>query len=255
MNYKDRANHCQSILGKRLLQLMEDKKTNLALSADVTQAEILLQLAESHGPDICMLKTHIDIIDNFNEVLIKKLQLLAKKYDFLIFEDRKFADIGNTVKHQYANGIYRIVEWAEVINAHPLPGPSIIQGLSEAANGKKRGLILIAEMSSKGHLMDANYIQATLKMAEQFPDFVMGFITQHALTSHPRWINFTPGIHMSETGDMLGQQYISPEKAILTQRTDVIIVGRGIIQARDPIAAAKKFREAGWQAYQQRCKE
>ena len=40
------------------------------------------------------MQTHIDIIEDFDEDLIKQLQDLNKKHDFLIFEDRKFADIG-----------------------------------------------------------------------------------------------------------------------------------------------------------------
>src|SRR3990167_4701474 len=157
LTYQQRAKQCQSLAAKKLLMLMDEKQTNLALSADVTSAYDLLMLAELLGPQICLLKTHIDIIQDFTPALTDKLKELARRYQFMIFEDRKFADIGHTVQLQYQGGIYKIVEWADFTNAHTLPGPGIIEGLKAAIGDKDRGLILLAEMSSKGHLMDQDY--------------------------------------------------------------------------------------------------
>ncbi|MFZ2314814.1 MAG: orotidine-5'-phosphate decarboxylase [Gammaproteobacteria bacterium] len=252
LSYSERANYCLSPLAQNLFRLMDAKQTNLTLSVDVTSAAELLTLANDIGPEICVLKTHIDIIDDYTPELTHELLLIAHKHRFLLFEDRKFADIGNTVKYQYKGGIYRIAEWADIINAHGLPGIGIIQGLAEVGRKKNRGLLLIAEMSSRDHLMDAVYKQKTLAMAEQYADFAIGFITQHALSTDPHWINFTPGIQLKNNGDELGQQYKTPEQAILENGADVIIVGRGIIHAADSVAMAVKYREAGWNAYLKR---
>jgi uridine monophosphate synthetase len=255
LTYTERAKYCQSDIAKRLLTLLDAKQTNLALSADVTSAKELLDLAESLGPEICVLKTHIDIISDFTPALTKRLRELADKHQFLIFEDRKFADIGNTVKHQFEGGVYRIADWADIVNAHSLPGPGIIEGLASATHGKPRGLLLLAEMSSAGHLMDSRYQQQTLAMAEQYPGFTIGFITQHALSADPQWINMTPGIQLQTGTDKLGQQYVTPEQAILENHTDIIIVGRGIVAASDKLAEAKRYRESAWVAYLKRLKK
>lgn len=248
--YTERAALCQHTLAKAIFQLLHDKKTNLALSADVIHCDELLALADQLGQEIAVLKTHVDILTDFTPAFTSELRRLAKKHQFFIFEDRKFADIGNTVKHQYQDGIYHISDWADIINAHTVPGPGIVSGLQEVGLPKNRGLLLLAEMSSANHLFTKDYIQQTVKIAEQFPEFVLGFIAQHKLDNNPCWIYMTPGIKLTEGTDALGQQYVTPEKALIEHQTDIIIVGRGIIKADDPLAVAKEYRARGFAAYE-----
>lgn len=252
LNYYQRAELCSNPTAAKLLKLMEEKKTNLAIAADITSKAKLIKIAEELGPEICVLKTHIDIIEDFDADLIFQLQKLSERHKFLLFEDRKFADIGNTVKYQYQNGIYHIADWADIVNAHTVPGPGIIQGLKEIGLPKGRGLLLLAEMSSKGTLAKGEYTAETLKMARENKDFVIGFITMRKLIDDPCFINFTPGVQLLAGADKLGQQYNTPEIVIKENKSDIIIVGRGIYEAENPVIEAKKYREAGWQAYKQR---
>ena len=250
LSYAERAAYCKNGLAQELFLLMDVKKTNLALSADVTHCGDVLSLADTLGPEICVLKTHVDILEDFSPAFPIELRKLADKHHFLIFEDRKFADIGNTVKLQYEKGIYHIVDWADIVNAHSLPGRGIVEGLMDAGLKKHRGLLLLAEMSSANHLFTEDYKTQTLRMAEQFPEFVIGFISQQKLSEDPSWIYMTPGVQLREGKDALGQQYVTPEVALVKHQSDIIIVGRGIIKANDMLAEARKYREAGWGAYE-----
>ncbi len=252
LSYAERAAYCSNPTAIALLQLIEKKQSNLCVSVDLTSKNTLLEMADLLGPEICALKTHIDIIEDFDYELTAELSQLAEKHQFLIFEDRKFADIGNTVKLQYAKGVYHIADWAHITNCHTIAGPGSVTGLKSVGLAKGRGLLLLAEMSPKGNLIDPDYTQATIQMANAHPDFVIGFIATQRLTPNPALIHFTPGIHIADKGDALGQQYIGPEEAILQKDVDVIIVGRGIYEAADPRSAAEEYRHLAWQAYQQK---
>ncbi|XP_053123800.1 uridine 5'-monophosphate synthase isoform X2 [Hemicordylus capensis] len=188
-------------LAARLLRLMEKKQSNLCLSADVTTSKELLQLAANLGPSICVLKTHIDILEDFTPEVIKQLRLLADQHEFLIFEDRKFADIGNTVKHQYEGGVFKIASWSDIVNAHVVPGPGVVRGLKEVGYPLQRGCLLIGEMSSEGSLATGDYTKAAVKMAEEHSDFVFGFISGSRVAERPEFLHLTPGVQMQAGGD------------------------------------------------------
>lgn len=252
LTFRERAKLSANPTAKQLFTIMEEKKTNLAVNADVTSKKKLLDFVEKLGPEICVLKTHIDMVDDFDAELTEKLTALAKKHHFLIFEDRKFADIGNIVLHQYRDGIYKIASWSNITNAHTVPGPGVIQGLKQVGLPLGRGLLLIAEMSSAGSLANGSYTTATVEMAKAHSDFVIGFICQRKLVEDPGFIHMTPGVSLEKSGDALGQQYNTPESVIGKNGSDVMIVGRSIIEAKDPAAEARRYRDAGWAAYQMR---
>ena len=82
-------------LAAYLLHLIDTKRTNLCVSADVSTTAELLQVAEEVGDSICVLKTHADIIDDFGDKTIRRLAEISARKKFLVFEDRKFGDIGS----------------------------------------------------------------------------------------------------------------------------------------------------------------
>jgi uridine monophosphate synthetase len=252
ITYSQRADSCLNPTGHKLLRLMDAKQSNLALAADCTSKKQLLEMADLLGPEICVLKTHIDILEDFTPDLPHQLQMFAEKHDFLIFEDRKFADIGHTVQRQYRDGIYRISDWADIINAHIVPGPGIIEGLKTIGLPKGRGLLLLAEMSPKETLAKGAYTEQAVAWALEHAEFVIGFICLHQLTDSPAFIHMTPGVQLQPGSDHLGQNYLTPHKVIAELGSDIIIVGRGICAASDPLLEAKRYRQAAWSAYQSR---
>jgi orotidine 5'-phosphate decarboxylase subfamily 1 len=248
-SFAARAQDITNPVTKRLCEIIEQKESNVAVNVDVTTKKEFLELVEKVAPYVCLIKTHIDILADFDWDTIEQLQSLAKKHHFLIFEDRKFADIGNTVRLQYQSGMYRIAEWADMVNAHALPGNGVIEGLQVGADGKERAVLLLAQMSSAGNLLDDAYAAKTIAMAQQYPHFVAGFIAQERGLIDDRFLILTPGVKLQAGTDRLGQQYNTPETAI-DAGCDVLLIGRGVIAAENPIEEIQKYKAAAWDAYQ-----
>lgn len=240
-SYEQKLQAAQHSVSKRLLETALAKKSNLIASADVTTTQELLEFAEKVGPHVIALKTHIDIISDFEyEKTITPLKAIASKHQFLLMEDRKFADIGNTQELQFTSGVFKITDWADFVTSQ------VIGGFESLDCFKNVGVVAIIGMSSKGTLTTASYREEALKVALSHPN-VIGGVSQNKLPEE--LLLFTPGINLADSGDGKGQQYNTPEHVFKTLHTDFIIVGRGIYKSDDPEASAITYKTEGWNAY------
>lgn len=218
------------------------------------------------GPYIAVFKTHIDLLHDFNDETVQGLKALAKKHDFMIFEDRKLVDIGNTVQKQYHGGALRLSEWADIVNLSVLGGDGIVDALARTVAAPdfpfrdERAFLILSEMTSKGSLATGAYTQKCIDSARSSPEAMMGFVATRAMTvdageasQDEDFIIFTTGINMASKGDQLGQQYQTPADAV-QRGADFVIAGRGIYASEDPVSAARSYRKAGWDAYLERTK-
>ncbi|MGH1519482.1 orotidine-5'-phosphate decarboxylase [Chryseobacterium sp. JK1] len=240
-SYEEKLQNAQHSVSKKLLETALEKKSNLIASADVTTTQDLLDFAEKVGPHIIALKTHIDIISDFEyEKTISPLKAIAAKHQFLLMEDRKFADIGNTQELQFTSGVFKITDWADFVTSQ------VIGGFESLDCFHNVGVVAIVGMSSKGTLTTASYREEALKVAQSHPN-VIGGVSQNKLPEE--LLLFTPGVNLADSGDGKGQQYNTPEHVFKTLHTDFIIVGRGIYKSENPEEAAVTYKNEGWNAY------
>lgn len=140
----------------------------------------------------------------------------------------------------------------------------LLEGIEEAP--LERGLLILAQMSSKGNFMNKEYTAACVEAAREHPNYVMGFVAQESLNEKPedQFINMTPGCQLppeeddedtAVAGDGKGQQYNTPQKIVGLMGNDIVIVGRGIIFSADPMEEAERYRMKAWEAYEERVGE
>ena len=235
-------------LTEKLVRQMKEKESRVVLSLDVETSQEFWRVLKSASKHIAMVKTHIDTMTDFSPAFIAEVQDYCRENNIFLFEDRKFADIGNTVRYQYRGGIYKIAEWADFVTVHMISGEAILQGLFEGLTG--RSSFLLAKMSSKDNLITENYTRKVIELGKKNESIVSGFIG-HGKTAEeiaklrkkipPNFLLLIPGVQMNSTGDSLGQTYIDPATAT-KNGADAIIVGRGITHAKDIEKAAEAYR-------------
>ncbi|CDW56174.1 uridine 5' monophosphate synthase [Trichuris trichiura] len=220
---------------RRLWEIIESKKSNLCIACDFqTKDEILQKI----GSLVCVAKLHADIVEDFDLKFAADLKRLAIDKNFLILEDRKFADTGDVVKKQLLHSIYKPTIWADMVTIHPIAGHGILQ----VCANRSLACLIVAEMSTDGSLTSNNY-----KAGEPAEDPAFLFSSLLSLTTFS--LLLFPGVHFKAGSDHIGQRWRSIEAAIKEDGNDVAIVGRAITNDPNMLEATQKLRRLAWEAF------
>jgi orotidine-5'-phosphate decarboxylase len=167
---------------------------------------------------------------------------------------------------KYHDGALRISEFADIVNVSVFAGPGIVEALAQTIQDNEfpyrdeRASLILAEMTTKGSLATGEYTKESVEIAGKYRDVVIGFVAMRALGDvemgseakyDEGFVVFTTGVNREVRGDKLGQRYQTPAEAV-ARGADIIIAGRGIYEAEDPVAAVKLYQKEGWEAYLKR---
>ena len=252
---------CDNSMVRQYMDVVCRKQTMVILAADLRTMDELSDLIVAVGPYIAALKTHVDLVDDWTAEGWAALCSLAAEHELLIFEDRKFADIGPISRGQMA-GVYDIRSWANVVTAHGISGPDIVDGLCAGWNdvGREGGVLLLAQMSSRGNLLGLNGYTDAMVSAGIANAGVFGFIGNGSRPAElselrdkvgDKKLIWTPGVNLAVGDGEMGQRYGHPSEAILSG-SDGIIVGSGIYKSDTPQDVAKAYAHISWSALLER---
>ena len=149
-----------------------------------------------------------------------KLQEYKKKYVLLIWEARKFADIGNIMIKQVENSVYSYLDWVDIFSIHGITGYESVSATIDKF--PKLQWILIGQLSSAANLIDATYTEKCKEIYNISPNIV-GMVCQEYLG--PSYVHIVPGISKHVESDGAGQTYSS---TIDKEFADFFVVGRSI---------------------------
>jgi len=229
---------------------MREPKDRLIVALDYPELEPALRMADLVGPRVAMLKVGLELFNSVGPPAIGAL----REHGARIFYDSKFLDIPNTVAGAAAAAGRMGVS---MFNVHALGGAAMMAAARDAAReaAREAGLpaplvIGVTVLTSLGDRevrdelgLPSTAAEAALRLArlakEAGLDGVVASV--HEVPAIKRacgteFLTVTPGIRpaWAAVGDQA--RVASPQEA-LAAGADLLVIGRPITRADDPVAA------------------
>jgi uridine monophosphate synthetase len=226
---------------KMTYEMLKYKKQSnifIALDRRYTLAE-LLNLVETLGDNVFGFKVHNEILgltytENYS------FYLACKEKNIMVWEDRKFNDIGNTIQKQLE--YYETIR--DFVSIVPTSGMESIVNLETSLK-----FLVLCEMSSSNNLFTPVVKNGILDIVFTNPDKFAGIICQDLeLISFCKYqymnlLTIMPGINLSSSGDNRGQQYRDPRTFSKGETPDLYVVGRGITNSENILSQLEYYNK------------
>jgi len=206
---------------KKLINIIEKKKTNITLSLELDDIDKILKLVNNVGAYICILKIQINVIKNVTNTFIDKLKNLSIKFNFLIFESRP---ISNNIEFlDLEMQKYEIGKWCDIISINIGTTNEFISKLSH----KYKNLGIILEMN-----YNIDYSNNVLEIYNNIN--LLGIIKNKRI----------------DNDDNLYFSYINNNiENTFKNDIDIIIIGKEIINSENQEIEVIKYRDIAWNFY------
>lgn len=230
-------------------------KDRLIVALDVDSLEKAIELVETLSPEVEIFKVGIAPFTDYGPEILNVIDKCGKK----VFLDLKFHDIPNTVKNAACVAAQKNVF---MMNFHCLGGRKMMEAAGKgcekacAAKGNAKPILLgvtvltsmagedLEEAGIAGPVEKRVLALATLAK-EAGLDGVVASAKEAKLIKKElgkQFIVVTPGVRPSWADEGDQKRVLTPKEA-LAEGADYIVVGRPIIEAEDPLLAAKRIIE------------
>lgn len=222
--------------------------TTLIAALDVDTKEKAFGIVEKLGENVIWYKVGKQLFTRFGPEIVRGLKERGKK----VFLDMKFHDIPNTVGQAVRSAA---AIGADLCNVHASGGPSMLKAAAEAA--KETGIIVTAvtvltsldesELNAVG--IRATPAEQVLRLAKLTKECGLQGVVCSALeipivkqACGDDFILVVPGIRPAGAAKGDQKRVMTPAEAAKVG-AQFIVVGRPIIAADDPVAAAKAVND------------
>ncbi len=225
---------------------MAKQKPQLIVALDVDTMDEAKRLVDALAPVVDIFKIGSQLFTAAGPASVRYAQERGKK----VFLDLKFHDIPNTVASAVAsavgmNGLF-------MLTVHTQGGEEMLRlaataGAKKAAElGSKKPLIVgvtvLTSDAKRDNLEKVVLERAKLAKAAGL-DGIVASVEEAAVIRRelgPEFVIVTPGIR-SANDDKGDQKRVATPAEAIRQGSDFLVVGRPIVKAPDPLAAAQKI--------------